>query len=216
MKNRGFTLAEVLITLGIIGIVAALTLPSLITSYQKQVTVNKVKKFYTNFNQALKLSELDNGEFKYWDVKTSDDLYDNYLAPYLKVVQVQRNIHVSGNFTGGIKLIFTDGTQAICSNITNLEEYGNMQFIFPCIFYTRGVAHWNASAISNTYRYKGSREIFWFLINEDGRLLPPHMESTREENIERCKTMNIMSNGFTDCGTLLYKDGWEIRDDYPW
>ena len=38
MKTKfGFTLAEVLITLGIIGVVAALTLPSLVTNYQKQI-----------------------------------------------------------------------------------------------------------------------------------------------------------------------------------
>ena len=35
MKKRAFTLAEVLITLGIIGIVAALTMPTLIGNYQK-------------------------------------------------------------------------------------------------------------------------------------------------------------------------------------
>ena len=35
-KFLGFTLAEVLITLGIIGIVAALTIPALIGNYQKQ------------------------------------------------------------------------------------------------------------------------------------------------------------------------------------
>ena len=37
--KKGFTLAEVLITLGIIGVVAALTLPSLITNYRKKQTV---------------------------------------------------------------------------------------------------------------------------------------------------------------------------------
>ena len=36
--KKGFTLAEVLITLGIIGVVAALTLPSLITNYRKKQT----------------------------------------------------------------------------------------------------------------------------------------------------------------------------------
>ena len=52
MKTKfGFTLAEVLITLGIIGVVAALTLPSLVTNYQKQVTVNKLKKFYNGLEQ---------------------------------------------------------------------------------------------------------------------------------------------------------------------
>ncbi len=38
MYRKGFTLAEVLITLGIIGVVAAITIPSLITNYQKTVT----------------------------------------------------------------------------------------------------------------------------------------------------------------------------------
>ncbi len=35
-KNLGFTLAEVLLTLGIIGVVAAMTIPMLITNYQKK------------------------------------------------------------------------------------------------------------------------------------------------------------------------------------
>ena len=35
--KRGFTLAEVLITLGIIGVVAALTIPTLINNYQKKI-----------------------------------------------------------------------------------------------------------------------------------------------------------------------------------
>lgn len=38
-SSKAFTLAEVLITLGIIGIVAALTIPALIGNYQKQVTI---------------------------------------------------------------------------------------------------------------------------------------------------------------------------------
>lgn len=39
LKNtKAFTLAEVLITLGIIGVVAALTIPGLITNFQKRET----------------------------------------------------------------------------------------------------------------------------------------------------------------------------------
>lgn len=36
IKNRAFTLAEVLITLGIIGIIAALTIPNIIAGYRKK------------------------------------------------------------------------------------------------------------------------------------------------------------------------------------
>ena len=55
MKN-GFTLAEVLITLGVIGIVAALTMPSLIANYQKQVTISKLKKIYSILGQQILLA----------------------------------------------------------------------------------------------------------------------------------------------------------------
>ena len=58
MKN-GFTLAEVLITLGIIGIVAAMTLPALVGKYQKKVTVTRLKKFYSTMQQAIQLAEKD-------------------------------------------------------------------------------------------------------------------------------------------------------------
>ena len=43
-KKAAFTLAEVLITLGIIGIVAAMTLPTLIADYQKKVLETQYKK----------------------------------------------------------------------------------------------------------------------------------------------------------------------------
>ena len=49
-----FTLAEVLITLGIIGVVAALTLPTLIQNYQKQVYVNQLKKTYATLSEGFK------------------------------------------------------------------------------------------------------------------------------------------------------------------
>ena len=46
-KKTGFTLAEVLITLGIIGTVSAMTIPTLITNYQRQVWESKLKKTYS-------------------------------------------------------------------------------------------------------------------------------------------------------------------------
>jgi prepilin-type N-terminal cleavage/methylation domain-containing protein len=45
--KKGFTLAEVLITLGIVGVVATITLPSVIKNYQKRQTVTQLKKAYT-------------------------------------------------------------------------------------------------------------------------------------------------------------------------
>ena len=53
--KNAFTLAEVLITLGIIGVVAAMTLPTLIANYQKQVYVNQLKKTVSVVDNGLKL-----------------------------------------------------------------------------------------------------------------------------------------------------------------
>ncbi len=69
MKKCGFTLAEVLITLGIIGIVAAITIPALINSYQKHVLFNQFKKAYANLSEAWRLAYADlgyNAKCYYW------------------------------------------------------------------------------------------------------------------------------------------------------
>ena len=54
----GFTLAETLITLGIIGVVAALTIPSLINKYQDKVVTTALKRNYSILSQAV-LSAVD-------------------------------------------------------------------------------------------------------------------------------------------------------------
>ena len=60
-KKAAFTLAEVLITLGIIGVVAAMTMPSLIQNYKYMVLENQLKTAYSDLNQAAKMFQLHNG-----------------------------------------------------------------------------------------------------------------------------------------------------------
>ena len=69
--NKAFTLAEVLITLGIIGIVAAMTLPALVGKYQKKVTVERLKKVYTVLSQAVLMSVKDHEAIEYWNFELS-------------------------------------------------------------------------------------------------------------------------------------------------
>ena len=63
-RRAAFTLAEVLITLGIIGIVAALTIPTLISKYQDIQFKTAYKKAFSDFNQVL-LSAMANNEMPY-------------------------------------------------------------------------------------------------------------------------------------------------------
>ena len=71
-KRVGFTLAEVLITLGIIGVVAAMTIPGLMSKYQEIVTVNKLKKIYSTLSQAMRLSVLEYGTPDGWGITERD------------------------------------------------------------------------------------------------------------------------------------------------
>lgn len=62
-------MAEVLVTLGIIGIVAAMTLPTIVQNYQKMVLKNQFKKSYANFFNAVKLAQAKIGSpvgCSYW------------------------------------------------------------------------------------------------------------------------------------------------------
>ena len=60
--KSAFTLAETLITLGIIGIVAAITIPNLIHTYQEKQTVAKLKETYSILQQAIRTAEENEGE----------------------------------------------------------------------------------------------------------------------------------------------------------
>lgn len=104
MFKKGFTLAEVLVTLGIIGVVAAMTIPALIRSYNKQLVETRLKKFYSVFNQAILQSVHDNGPFEgweYWIEQTDENgnaipnqpkirnAFDRYLRPYMNIVNTR-------------------------------------------------------------------------------------------------------------------------------
>lgn len=59
--KRGFTLAEVLITLGIIGVVAAMTIPTLIANTKSQQYRSKFKKAISTLSQAARMSQAQYG-----------------------------------------------------------------------------------------------------------------------------------------------------------
>ena len=85
-----FTLAEVLITLGIIGVVAAMTMPSLITAKQEKATISTIKKNYSILANALLMAQNDNGELYTWGITKDADglnLVSSNLKPYLKIIE---------------------------------------------------------------------------------------------------------------------------------
>lgn len=63
-----FTLAEVLIVLGIIGLIADMTLPTLVQSYQDKVVVVKLNETYSVFDQAFKMAVAEKGTPENWGI----------------------------------------------------------------------------------------------------------------------------------------------------
>lgn len=125
-KKVAFTLAEVLITLGIIGVVAALTLPTLIQGYKKQEASTRLKKFYSTMTQAIATAEADSGTKAYdWDAllwptydpansyKLTSVYYNKYIAPYIKTLKVEDGVYdPKNNINSKMKIYFSDGSTA--------------------------------------------------------------------------------------------------------
>lgn len=71
-KRFGFTLAEVLITLGIIGVVAAMTIPTVLNNASDQQFKTGFKKILSTLNQAVTMNvALDNTDFGDMNVTTT-------------------------------------------------------------------------------------------------------------------------------------------------
>ena len=88
-SKHAFTLAETLITLVIIGVVAALTIPNLIINHQKEETITKLKKTYSTLAQITHKAIADHGPILSWDIdNNSENFFNTYMAPYLNISKV--------------------------------------------------------------------------------------------------------------------------------
>ena len=95
-----FTLSEVLITLGIIGIIAAMTLPALTGKYQQKVLASQFKKAYANLQTAINTVNSENGipyecyTIRYgidYHVTECKDFWENVLKQYQIVNTCEHN-----------------------------------------------------------------------------------------------------------------------------
>ena len=226
-KKAAFTLAEVLITLGIIGIVAAMTLPTLIASYNKQECSVRLKKFYSTMSNALNLATIDYGAMRYWEFPTTQNngpqmakFAKTYLFPYLTGLREcgDENEGASECFKYGSKIfnqglpavyIFSDGSCFGMNIGGSNESAGNIHIYYD----------YNCMKRPNEY----GKDVFDFIIRwykyYDQYTFKAggygvHDKTTREEFLNYCK--NATGNGRGECAGLIQYDGWEIKDDYPW
>lgn len=207
INKNGFTLAEVLITLGIIGVVAAMTLPSLVANHRKKVLLTGLKKSYATISNGIRMSEIDNGETKDWPYGASLDFnsfWNTYIYPYYpgskmcmtmadcgyrETVNLEFRMQWSGaqwrlNSTFGDELLFqlADGTVVFWAKNTYGPDgeiwYSNQVYIDV-----------NGSKAPNTY----CKDVYPFLKSGGGIVPQPDK-----------------------CTELIFENSWEYPKDYPY
>ena len=216
--NSGFTLAEVLITLGIIGVVAAITIPSVINNYQKKQTAVKLKKFYSVMSQAVIRWQQDEGLEPETATFSSDMIrngantqkwFNETIGKYIQTVSQK-----SSNYA--FSAAFNDG-----SGFDSYISGTNLMHIFYCVDYKYCKGANDSNFTEGNFNGKTS---FLFAIS-NGKFItsdPGSKNKTRKELLESCKYGNFDNSSVSsagrrhECTRLIQIDGWEIKDDYPW
>lgn len=92
-RYMAMTLAEVLITIGIIGVIGVMTVPSLVQDFREKTTVVTLKKTYSTLSQAYTLAVAENGTPDNWDLITYYDSQGalNMLAKFIPYLKITKN-----------------------------------------------------------------------------------------------------------------------------
>lgn len=232
-KNAAFTLAEVLVTLGIIGIVAAMTLPAISAHYRKKEIAVRLQKFSSTMQNAYNRATINYGPIQNWQYPSKQNDPDQinefvmrYLFPYLQGLKVceagdnaceniQKNTFTGGTGRNAMPVyIFPDGScfTLIIGGASETSVAMHYMFDYNCLGKPNLL---NIDIFNFVTRVIGNRiDLFragdWQTYNINDR----------DTLLEYCKASgtdaNVSSNYKGSCTRLLEFDGWEIKDDYPW
>ena len=218
-KRVAFTLAEVLITLGIIGVVMALTIPNAISSYKKKVLETRFEKLYSTLNQALVMSQVENGECSGWEFGSFTEhrnheimkaWWKKYFEPYLREI-IQAEVSAKNNSNNGAyRVYFNDGSSVRLEALPG--DYARIVF-YP-----------NAKKINRpeliTLEDKAGKDYFMFFLRANScKFVPATSEKSNSELVKSClndynRFISTNASGGA-CAELIIRNGWKIPDDYP-
>ena len=234
-KKVAFTLAEVLITLGIIGVVAALTLPTVIKNYQKQVTITRLQKAYSILGQVAQKSIVDKGAIDFVDGEPLDEskvreFFNTYWLQNFKGVYVYPENKIP-------KLNGNTPVYRYISGILNVDDT-TIYTSFPNgrIFFSTSdgmsffvlIMKWGISFndkgefVSKKPLYNSQqsvivdingvappntngKDVFYYYVDFSNGKVSPGGGNSCS------KTASGMS-----CAKKIMQDGWKIKSDYPW
>ena len=219
--KRAFTLAEVLVTLGIIGVVSAMTVPTLMQNYQRKSYVTQLHKVYNEIQQASLQYMTDKNAINLREAGlTSRAAMLEFLNKYFKVVQIcedgdvrtpcfadeYRNINgdsIVKNLTGwGAAACVT-----IASGATIMIDYPSMYSST-----VDGIKSYNGSMLIDINGRTGpniaGRDLFYAKFYDDGSI---DVAGATPE----CKKMGVCGgSSLTDIREELFNTQCESSSDY--
>ncbi len=204
-KNKpSFTLAEVLVTLTIIGVVAALTVPLLTANHKKTEYASKIKKFFSTMTDVYAQAESDfdlSPNFYIADQGriTTKEYFDTYIAPYLKYTRVEETGHVNLQRFDYNTIVYLDDGMKVYLQDLNADRY--MRYLLDV----------NGDKGPNMM----GRDLFqfwWGWHNKFEAYYPFDNDPDREHYKNLCRADNEQH---FHCAALVQNDGWEFKDDYP-
>lgn len=220
-RKVAFTLAEVLITLGIIGVVAALTIPQLVQNYRKHVAEVALERVANILTGAFRLAENDYGEAINWGTINSPDAIKKYLMPYIpgskfideghmRLIRVyssdkSNSMTLNGGWSSGLKL----KTGEVLKLNGGIYEDNNLIQIGVLLLE-------NKSGI-----YISGKDYFTYFIDKRKGVAGAQAWSEFWNvscnkdvvtQIQFCKTSVSHS---ANCLARIECNGWKIPDDYP-
>lgn len=223
LRRKGFTLAEVLITLGIIGIVAAMTMPTLMSKYREQTTMTKLKKFYTTMSQVQLRAIAEHGEVDSWDWVPKDgesnnqivlDWYNKYFGQYLNDTKIIDRKVLKDNelVDGGITVQLADGTILNVANFAggylHLNYFTNYKtFMDETAVHGKDSFLFGFSADTRSAEQNCLKRI-------NGYICGPNENSLKNDSWGGCYVKNP-TKGNVYCTRLLQINGWKVPKDYP-
>lgn len=219
----GFTLAEVLITLGIIGVVAAMTIPVLITTHQQKVTVTKLERAISVLNQAYRLSYDENGEASAQEAKTmgAGEYFKKYWEPYVKISNYCESYKDCGYDKYAPYKTPSGSFYGIAVNQSRAKFY-TLDGFFYMILVDSGAGD-NISLNTNIYLDLNGgegpnimgRDVFLlnrYIDDVKGGYVQPLCNNASDVVVNAKCTKTESSC----CAEKIRRAGWKIEKDYPW